>query len=43
MSSNPDLLGVSLPTLNPDELAEIVWRLYSQRTEAEAVVNVLAA
>jgi len=43
MTENPDLLGVPLPKLNPDELAEIVWRLYSERTEAEAVVNVLAA
>lgn len=43
MLENPDLLGVSLPTLNPDELAETAWRLYSERTDAEAVVNVMAA
>jgi NAD(P)-dependent dehydrogenase (short-subunit alcohol dehydrogenase family) len=40
---NPDLLGVSLPTLNPDDLADTVWRLYTERTEAEAVINALAA
>jgi NADP-dependent 3-hydroxy acid dehydrogenase YdfG len=43
MQANPDLVGIDAATLNPDELAEIVWRLYSERTEAEAVVNVLAA
>ena len=43
MQANPDLLGVEVPTLNPDDLAEIVWKLYSERTEAEAVVNMLAA
>jgi NADP-dependent 3-hydroxy acid dehydrogenase YdfG len=40
---NPDLLGVSLPTLNPDDLADTVWQLYTGRTEAEAVINALAA
>ena len=39
MLENPDMLGDSLPTLNPDELAETMWRLYSERTEAEAVVS----
>lgn len=29
------------PSLDPDELAETAWRLYRDRTEAEAVVNVL--
>ena len=43
MLENPDLLGVSLPTLNPDDLADILWRLYSDRTEPEAVVNAMAA
>lgn len=28
MVENPDLLGVSVPTLNPDDVAEAVWRLY---------------
>jgi hypothetical protein len=36
-------LGVSLPTLNPDELADTIWHLYTERTEAEAVINALAA
>lgn len=35
-----DELGVG--TVNPDDLAETVWRLYAERTNAEAVVNVLA-
>jgi hypothetical protein len=29
--------------LNPDELAETLWRLYTDRTQAEAVVSALAA
>lgn len=41
---HPDLFGnVSVSTLNPDELADLVWRLYRDRTEPEAVVNTLAA
>jgi hypothetical protein len=44
MQTNPGLLGnVTAATLNPDELAETVWRLYTERTNAEAVVNALAA
>ena len=44
MQANPDLFGdLTASTLNPDELAETVWRLYTERTEAEAVVNALAA
>jgi hypothetical protein len=34
---------VSVSTLNPDELADQLWRLYRDRTEAEAVVNTLVA
>jgi NADP-dependent 3-hydroxy acid dehydrogenase YdfG len=43
MQQNPafDELGVS--TLNPDDLAETVWQLYTERDRAEAVVNALAA
>jgi NAD(P)-dependent dehydrogenase (short-subunit alcohol dehydrogenase family) len=33
----------TLATLNPDDLAETVWQLYTERTEAEAVINALAA
>jgi hypothetical protein len=43
MQANPGLLGVDVATLNPDELAETVWQLYTERTEAEAVINALAA
>jgi NADP-dependent 3-hydroxy acid dehydrogenase YdfG len=43
MQANPDMLGLEAATLNPDDLADIVWRLYSERTDAEAVVNALAA
>jgi NADP-dependent 3-hydroxy acid dehydrogenase YdfG len=44
MTANPDLFGsVDVATLNPDELADTVWRLYADRTEPEAVVSVLAA
>jgi NADP-dependent 3-hydroxy acid dehydrogenase YdfG len=43
MQANPEMSGIEAATLNPDDLAETVWRLYSQRTEAEAVVNALAA
>jgi NAD(P)-dependent dehydrogenase (short-subunit alcohol dehydrogenase family) len=32
-STNP-----ALPTVNPDDLAEILWRLYSDRDKPEAVV-----
>jgi hypothetical protein len=44
MQSNPDLSGnFNAATLNPDDLAETVWRLYTDRTYAEAVINALAA
>jgi NAD(P)-dependent dehydrogenase (short-subunit alcohol dehydrogenase family) len=44
IQANPDLFGgVVAPTVNPDELAETVWRLYTERTKAEAVINALAA
>ena len=44
MATNPDLFGgVAAATLNPDHLAEDVWQLYNKRTDAEAVVNAVAA
>jgi hypothetical protein len=44
LSDNPDLFGnVSTSTLNPDELAELLWTLYRDRTEPEPVVNALVA
>jgi NADP-dependent 3-hydroxy acid dehydrogenase YdfG len=39
MQQNPTFGDLAVGTLNPDELAETVWRLYSERTEAEAVVT----
>jgi NADP-dependent 3-hydroxy acid dehydrogenase YdfG len=42
MQGNPDLLGgAAVGTLNPDDLAETVWKLYNDGNEAEAVVNAL--
>jgi len=44
MQANPDLFGnLTAATLNPDDLAETVWRLYTDRASAEAVINALAA
>ena len=43
-AGQPDLFGnLTAATLNPDELADTVWRLYAARTGAEAVINALAA
>lgn len=36
-----DELGVG--TVNPDDLADAVWRLYTERTNAEAVITASAA
>jgi NAD(P)-dependent dehydrogenase (short-subunit alcohol dehydrogenase family) len=33
--------GASLPTLDPDEIADTAWRMYVARDEAEAVFDVL--
>jgi NADP-dependent 3-hydroxy acid dehydrogenase YdfG len=43
MQQNPAFDELGVGTLNPDELAETVWRLYTERTNAEAVVNAFAA
>jgi NAD(P)-dependent dehydrogenase (short-subunit alcohol dehydrogenase family) len=43
MQQNPAFDELGVGTLNPDELAETIWRLYTERTNAEAVVNALAA
>jgi short-subunit dehydrogenase len=44
MLEHPDPFGtVSVSTLNPDELADLAWQLYRDRTEPEAVVNTLVA
>lgn len=39
MQQDPAFGELGVGTLNPDELAETVWRLYSERTDAEAVVT----
>ena len=42
MVGNGELFaGVAAATLDPDELAEMVWQLYLDGTEAEVVVNAL--
>jgi NAD(P)-dependent dehydrogenase (short-subunit alcohol dehydrogenase family) len=44
MLEHPDLFGnVSVSTLNPDELADLLWTLFRDRTEPEVVVNALVA
>ena len=44
VAQNPDLFGsISASTLSPDELADLLWTLYCDRTEPEAVVNALVA
>ena len=44
MQANPELFGdITAATLNPDDLADTVWQLYTERTKAEAVINALAA
>jgi NAD(P)-dependent dehydrogenase (short-subunit alcohol dehydrogenase family) len=44
LTQNPDLFGnVAVSTLNPDELADLLWTLFRDRTEPEAVVNALGA
>jgi NAD(P)-dependent dehydrogenase (short-subunit alcohol dehydrogenase family) len=44
MLEHPDLFGnLSVSTLNPDELADLLWTLFRDRTEPEVVVNALVA
>jgi short-subunit dehydrogenase len=44
VTENPDAFGtISASTLSPDELADLAWTLFRDRTEAEAVVNTLVA
>ena len=42
MQQNPAFDELGVGTLNPDEFAETVWRLYTERDRAEVVVNALA-
>jgi NAD(P)-dependent dehydrogenase (short-subunit alcohol dehydrogenase family) len=40
MTADPNMFGgATASTLNPDELADTAWRLYQERTDAEAVVS----
>ena len=43
MQQNPAFVELGVGTLNPDDLAETVWQLYTERDQAEAVVNALVA
>jgi hypothetical protein len=44
MLDNPELsAGVTAGTLDPDELAETLWQLYTGRERAEAVVSVFGS
>lgn len=39
---HPDMLaGMAAATLNPDDLADTLWRMYIDRTDPEVVVNAL--
>jgi hypothetical protein len=40
MLANPAAFGgVPAVTLDPDDLADLAWRLYAERDSAEAVIN----
>jgi NAD(P)-dependent dehydrogenase (short-subunit alcohol dehydrogenase family) len=39
MRNDPGFAELDVATLDPDDLAETVWRLYSERTDAEAVIT----
>jgi short-subunit dehydrogenase len=43
MLEHPLFDDMSAATLNPDELADTLWRLLRDRTEPEVIVNALAA
>lgn len=39
---HPDMLADMAPaTLNPDDLADTLWRMYTNRTDPEVIVNAL--
>ena len=42
MADSGQFAGIAIHTLNPDELAEQIWQLYTDRAAAETVVNVIA-
>jgi hypothetical protein len=38
--ANPDRFGdTGLKTLNPDDIADTAWQLYTKRDRAEAVIS----
>ncbi|CRZ13884.1 SDR family NAD(P)-dependent oxidoreductase [Mycolicibacterium neworleansense] len=39
MSGSDEFAGVAIHTLNPDDLAGQIWQLYTNRSDAEAVVT----
>ena len=42
MSRMEDLDGITVGTLDPDDIADTAWGLYAKRDRAEAVFNALA-
>jgi hypothetical protein len=43
MTADPNVFGgATAGTLNPDELANTAWRLYQDRSDAEAIVSTFA-
>ncbi|WP_066897963.1 SDR family NAD(P)-dependent oxidoreductase [Mycolicibacterium houstonense] len=42
LAGSEQFAGVAVNTLNPDDLAEQLWQLYTGRAAAESVVNVIA-
>ncbi|MFN6551967.1 SDR family NAD(P)-dependent oxidoreductase [Mycolicibacterium septicum] len=42
MANSGQFAGIAIHPLNPDELAEQIWQLYTDRAAAETVVNVIA-
>lgn len=42
MADSEQFAGIAIRTLNPDDLAEQLWQLYTDRADAETVVNVFA-
>lgn len=43
VAANPQVFGsTATATINPDEVADVAWNLYTKRDRAEAVFNALA-
>lgn len=42
MADSEQFAGIAIRTLNPDDLAEQLWQLYTGRATAESVVNAIA-